>query len=581
MGVKDGDQSNVSTGNQEKSPRYEGELPMGENLTLESPMTPLAEAIRQYILDDLRQQDLRKPVPHDMKTLSAPVAPRDGDWPVEKGFPDPVQNAILDTLKIQKSLGTGLNARSDARPCMIDPGLITPPEIMYSLQRAVLGTVDGDHPAAARYRGRSWRKLLAYEPDPKVLSQRMSRWLGALESLGTEKLTPVVKDSLGIKRIELNTERIILLQWNRSFPQDGFRPNQIIRCFDAGQVSEFSTRMTYPHSARLLSFLRERDEFEYVRTFDFEFEKRSQTMEEVIAYINRKETLRGLSIGAAWWDSFLGLGRQGGQLQLDFKNLCSLTIPGLERLRPEARERFKYIHFNDGIIPNGLLAKIFRSIDKESVERALVRMVRETFPRASTMSFTIPTWQNAEDPTTPIYPLLRIMAQSGIKSIQLKIAFRATRKLNTFLSQLPTLAGVESLSINLNFYEQNLNLALLLERFPDLHHLAVRGISSVDLEAEDLARLKSPSKLKLLGFSMCKERISFPQKTVRLTHDTFPLLRQVSIHNCKAIAENISVPPQKIDMWVRNLTPGELMEIALKAKSDRRPEDQRLGDPVQ
>ena len=96
-----------------------------DTIDLDSPVTPLAQAIRRKVILELSKDSERSP---------SVGLPPDGE-----SFPKAVKETILEVLRAQTASIEGFQP-SFHKPCSIDPNLITPEEIIYGLQRASLGS---------------------------------------------------------------------------------------------------------------------------------------------------------------------------------------------------------------------------------------------------------------------------------------------------------------------------------------------------------------------------------------------------------------------------------------------------------
>ncbi len=517
--------------------RYQGDLPLGETITLDSPRTPLVEAIRATVIDEYKYREGNPPQPSETPSL-----------------PDTVKKAILDVLGKQAKVDSVF---SKVRPCRIHPDLITPGEIIYSLQRARLGMIGvDDSMEPSRFRNRSWASALGYQSDILYLMNAMESWFKELEGQVGNSLPQMVADSLGLKLVNLSP----LIEpndhkWNliggfnfRDYNNSFVTPNRDLRCFVMGQIHYLNRDMIEYISDK--NFV---NNLESLKVVDYYSDR--NTPEKVSQIIESSNTVVELNTYSGSTPIFNPSGI------INYQNICDFQIDTINKISESARRKIKKISLTNIFVnqKNNSL-KYLSWLDRNLLPRSMITALRKGFPNAKEYRIKGELSESYLDANF-IRGLIEEGAKHGIKfelflrsGAAYPSELKRHQKFLEDFQNLPPTKGVESIV----FYPGGLapDVSKILAVLPDLRRMRIVS-KSLKNSLLDFSKSR-PHKLIYLTLSGCKDGIdpitlSFPQPQ-------FPDLKAVTLDSkCKKSIRLESSP--NLFKVIRQLKPEELFEI--------------------
>ena len=538
------------------------DLPLGESVSLDSPLTPLVNAIRKQALADVRN-----------RKAGTPITVATGN----DSLPNSVKKAILNVLMAQAE-PAGLPWPPSHRPCQIAPNLLTPAEILYALQRAVLGRVEDDEPPIDAGVRQSWRSLLGYDPDILGLIVSVEAWLQELEKNGIEQLPRKVRDSLGVRKIGPVNDYIVsnVLYRNAVYLSETDRNRFLaavashgqVRCFVTGQLHQMplgSLQFFYKRDYGGQNFvdrILEKDVFESVRYVRVYFNP--EYLADAVRYLNAQDSVDSLDLGDHQLILALRLPSQG----LDLSQMCDFKIPKIDRLKEDVRKRIKHIQIHrDTLATNRSTAlKLLARFGPDLTAKIYLETLKKYFPSVTEFSIKIEYPRN-DSPFSDIFiaAFLKRIAASGAQKVRLVYDNLNINLIEIHIPDATTLKGVEHVELRMHgsTNPKSLNLTRLLSKLPTAKSLRISQPKGIDGSMADLTSIKSPMALKQLTINDCYS-LSRPLR-IALDPKIFPHLQRVTLSGCpRLVIENL---PAKTE-FLKYLSINELIEVAQKVGSD-------------
>ncbi len=548
---------------QDKESSLDGGSGAIDAVSVEHPLTPLAQKIREKSLVALKEIYKKNLSPDQLK-LSA------GDG----GLPQPVAEAILEVLKSQSSGG---DVSSEKYPCKINSNLIKPYEVLYALQRAGLGPMTSDDKLGELSRfltNKRWMDVLGYPLKSTELMIALEKWFTRLERENPREVgIPEVSRSLGLKKVTLPDRYFDFATFDRDmFPNPGnlethvswinhiLKKNEVplmdknqrqLRCFGAGIVTRLifvkNPNEGYNYS-NFFESLRNVDVFEYVKAIEsknFISEHRPERnvdTKSLVNYINTKNQIDTLVINLSFpTDS---MRRSGFFGQVDVPILKSLSDPVRNRIRTIVFDLWGLTK----VIEEDSCS--FRLLKPEAVT-SLLTEVKRLLPQAVNFGVDDTHYTCKYDHKSIDVDLVQSVIQ-GIDKLGAEKLLLETHNRNKILDNFPTLNKIKSVKIQVDSSQNKrcgygmseFKLSNLMSSLKNVKNIwfqdATDGVNTEKLNDlyESWKKSSTHSKLEKIRFS-CTEGLSSgtSQKTIDLPYTHFPSLRTIVSENC-----NLNLP---------------------------------------